>query len=137
MALLSQEFANFSPPLTRAADEPEIGEGIHAAENTRDEVAPADVRPAEAEGPKPTIREVRAIRSLLYNRLLLEAVLRRIEKAEAIILSYLLTQDDTSAQIGPYLVEVEADHSLDVTKTGDDDGWRQSYFPEIETIPMT
>lgn len=91
----------------------------------------------EREIPRATHREVRAIRSLLYNRLLLEAVQRRIEKAEAIIISYLLTQDDTSAQIGSYLVEVDTDHSIGVTKTGNDNGWRQPHFPELETIPMT
>ena len=38
----------------------------------------------------------------MYNRLLLEVVQRRIEKAEAIIRSYLLTQGSGTVRIGPY-----------------------------------
>jgi hypothetical protein len=89
----------------------------------------------ERETPKATLREVRAVRSLLYNQLLLEVVQRRIEKAETIILSYLLTQGDTEAQIGPYLVVIDAAHHIDVTKTSDD-GWYQLYFPEVDSPVM-
>lgn len=89
---------------------------------------------AEREVPKATIRDVRAVRSLLYNLLLLEAVQRRIEKAESIILSFLLIQDSASAQIGPYLVSVDDANHIIVTKTGDDDGWKQPYFPEMEEV---
>ena len=86
----------------------------------------------ERETPQVTRREVRAARSLLYNRLLLEVIQRRIEKAEAIVLSFLLMQDEATAQIGPYLVEIDTTNSIAVTKTDDDDGWKQPYFPEIE-----
>lgn len=81
------------------------------------------------------LRDVRAIRSLLYNRLLLEAVQRRIEKAEVIILSFLLTQGNASAQIGPYFVELDATQHLTITKT-EDDGWCQLYFPELDTTAL-
>jgi hypothetical protein len=86
------------------------------------------------QGPETTLRDVRAARSLLYNRLLLEVVQRRIERAETITLSYLLRQGDTSAQLGPYLVEVDEAQSIAITKTGDD-GWRQLYLPELESGP--
>ena len=69
----------------------------------------------------------------IINRLLMEVVQRRIERAEVVILSYLLTQSDTSAQIGPYLVELDADQHVTVTKT-EDDGWRQRYFPELDAL---
>ena len=94
-------------------------------------IAPTDPLPAERDRPKATIRDIRAVRSLLYNRLLLETVLKRIEKAEAIVLSYLLTQDRSAAQIGPYLVEVDPDNYIHLTMT-DSDGWRQLHIPEPE-----
>ena len=49
------------------------------------------------EAPKATFRDIRAARGLLYNRILLEVIYRRIERAEAIVLSYLLTQGETTA----------------------------------------
>lgn len=116
--------------------EPARGEGAGATEAASNGSAPA-VRPAAVERPQPTVREARAIRSLLYNRLLLEAVQRRIEKAEAIILSYLLTQEGACAQIGPYWVEVDADGRIGLTKTADDNGWSQLYFPEVEEFSRT
>jgi hypothetical protein len=134
-ALLS--VALVDPSLLAVVIEPEGGERLDATEDLHDGNVPTGVRPAEVERPRPTIREVRAIRSLLYNRLLLEVVQRRIEKAEVIILSYLLIQGETGAQIGPYLVEVDADHGIGVTRIADDDGWHQPYFPEMETISTT
>ena len=133
--LLSMAFIDPTPPA--AVIEPEGGEWLDATEDLRDGNVPTDLRPAEVERPGPTIREVRAIRSLLYNRLLLEVVQRRIEKAEVIILSYLLLQGETGAQIGPYLVEVDADHGIGVTRIADDDAWHQPYFPEMETLSTT
>ena len=131
-ALFSTEFADSSPSVV-AVIELEIGETtLKDNKNTCDDAASVDVGLAEAERPKPTIREVRAARSLLYNRLLLEMVQRRIEKAEAIVLSYLLTQEDTSAQIGPYLIEMDANDEINVTKTEDEDGWFQLYFSNLE-----
>ncbi len=88
----------------------------------------------EPQLPKATFREMRAVRSLLYNRLLLEVIQRRIEKAEAIILSFLLTQEEAGAQIGPYLVEVDAANHICLTRTETDD-WHQMYFPELEMAP--
>lgn len=89
----------------------------------------------EREKPKAALRDVRAVRSLLYNRLLLEVAQRRIEKAEAVIFAYLLTQGSASAQIGPYLVEADAAQHLTVTKT-EDDGWYQLYFSELDTVSL-
>lgn len=129
--LLSVALVDPSPPAVVV--DPGGGERFDATENLRDGNVPAGMCPAEVERPGPTIREVRAIRSLLYNRLLLEVVQRRIEKAEVIILSYLLLQGEAGAQIGPYLVEVDADHRIDVTRIAEDDGWHQPYFPEMET----
>lgn len=126
-----------APSSPAAVVEPGRGERFDAVDGLLDGNVPADLHPAEVERPGPTIREVRAIRSLLYNRLLLEVVQRRIEKAEVIILSYLLLQGEAGAQIGPYLVEVDADHGIGVTRIAEDDGWRQPYFPEMETISTT
>lgn len=132
MALFSPELTDFSPSSMVALAEPEIGEAFTEAEDADREVVPIDSCPGELERPTPTIREFRAVRSLLYNRLLMEVVQRRIEKAEAIILSYLLTQADSFTQIGPYFVELGEDHLLEVTKTEDGNGWYQLYFSEIE-----
>jgi len=90
----------------------------------------------ESEAPAPTLREVRALRSLLYNRLLLEVVQRRIEKGTATILSYLLTQEGLSAQIGPYFVWLDEDNNIEALRTLSDDDWQQLYFPEIEPKPI-
>ncbi len=92
----------------------------------------------EREVPAPTLREVRALRSLLYNRLLLEVVQRRIEKGTVTILSYLLTQEGLSAQIGPYFVWLDEDNNVEALRTlSDYDGWQQLNFPEMGTIPTT
>ncbi len=91
----------------------------------------------EREAPAPTLREARALRSLLYNRLLLEVVQRRIEKAETAILSYLLTQGGLSSQIGPYFVWLDEDNNIEALRTLSDDDWQQLYFPEMETSPAT
>ena len=87
--------------------------------------------PTKREAPKATLREIRAVRSLLYNRLLLERVLIRMEKAEAIILSYLLTQDAAATQIGVYLVELDPNSQIHITQT-ETDCWRQQQFAELE-----
>lgn len=88
----------------------------------------------QGERPRATLRDIRAVRSLLYNRLLLEVVQRRIEKAETIILSYLLTQGSTTAQIGPYWVELDATDHICLTRTETDDDWRQLYFSEVDAV---
>lgn len=85
------------------------------------------------EAPKATIRDVRAVRSLLYNRLLLERVLARIEKAEAIIVSYLLSRGDSNTQIGPYQVELDENNQITLTPT-EDDGWQQMRIPEVNAL---
>lgn len=87
----------------------------------------------ERERPKATPRVRRAVRSLFLNRLLLERVLVRIEKAEAIITSYLLAQGDTKAQIGPYLVEMDEDNRINLTPT-EDDGWQQMRIPGVDAL---
>jgi hypothetical protein len=86
----------------------------------------------ERQAPAPTLREARALRSLLYNRLLLQAVERRIEKGAATIISYLLTQENLSAQIGPYFVWLAENNTIEAVKTLNDDEWQQLYLPEIE-----
>lgn len=87
----------------------------------------------EQERPKATPRVRRAVRSLFLNRLLLERVLLRIEKAEAIILSYLLAQGDSKAQIGPYQVELDECNQIGLTPT-EDDGWQQMRIPGVDTL---
>lgn len=133
MALFSTELIDFSLPKPVVLAEPEIGETLKEAEDADGVVEPIDACLAEPETPKPTVRELRAVRSLLYNRLLMEVVQRRIEKAEAVILSYLLTQKNSFSQIGPYFIELGEEHFLEVTKTEDDSGWCQLYFPEWES----
>jgi hypothetical protein len=86
----------------------------------------------EASPPTATVREVRAVRSLVYNRLVLDVIQRRIEKAEAIVRSYLITQDGGSTRIGPYLVDMDEAEQIEVVKVEDDDGWRQLNIPEVE-----
>lgn len=89
----------------------------------------------ESERPKATLRDMRAVRSLLYNRLLLEVVQQRIEKAEAIIHGYSLAWGDSTAQIGPYLVELGDAKHLFLTRT-ETDGWEQLRLPEADGIPI-
>lgn len=78
----------------------------------------------EREGPETTIRLVRAIRSLAYNRRLQPLVEDRIERAEATIRNYLLLQDTTEAQIGPYEMKVDREGEIEVSQLAQD-GWRQ------------
>ncbi len=87
----------------------------------------------ERERLKATPRVRRAVRSLFLNRLLLERVLARIEKAEAIITSYLLAQGDSKAQIGPYLVELDDRNQISMTPT-ENDGWQQMRIPGVDTL---
>lgn len=87
----------------------------------------------EREKPKATPRVARAVRSLFYNRILLERALARIEKAEAIIVSYLLAQDDSNAQIGPFHVEMDDRNQISLTPT-EDDGWQQLRIPEMDAL---
>lgn len=87
----------------------------------------------ELQVPKPTLREVRAASSLLRNRLQLEAIERRIQKTTAIIVSYLLTQDSLSAQIGPYFVWLNEQNTIEAVRTLSDDDWQQLYLPKIES----
>lgn len=87
----------------------------------------------ERERLKATPRVRRAVRSLFLNRLLLERVLARIEKAEAIITSYLLAQGDSKAQIGSYLVELDEDNRINLTPTEDDD-WQQMRIPGVDSL---
>lgn len=131
--LFADELQEFTSSLPTDPSSSIAIEEVHP-ENEPPISTPAEPNIVEREVPKATLREVRAVRSLLYNLLLLEAVQRRIEKAESIVLSFLLIQDSASAQIGPYLVEADAANHISVTKTGDDDGWKQPYFPEMEEV---
>ena len=136
MVLFSQEIIDIPAPdpvvvvaeLARESPNQEI-------EHPNGQEAVSQPNSPEIVKPKATLRDIRAARSLLYNRLLLEVVQRRIENAEAIVLSYLVTQEGTSAQIGPYLVEVDAANDISVTKIGGNDGWKQPHFPELEPVP--
>lgn len=87
----------------------------------------------EQDRPRATHRVRRAVRSLFLNRLLLERVLIRVERAEAIIASYLLAQGDLKTQIGPYYVELDECNRISLTPT-EDDGWRQMRIPEVDTL---
>lgn len=136
MVLFSQEIIDIPAP------EPVVVVAELARESPNQEIehpngqeAVSQPNSPEIVKPKATLRDIRAARSLLYNRLLLEVVQRRIENAEAIVLSYLVTQEGTSAQIGPYLVEVDAANDISVTKIGGNDGWKQPHFPELEPVP--
>lgn len=132
--LFTGELIETTPPPSMAAT-PASETGELSEDNRFPTTTSVSAEPilVERETPKATLRDVRAVRSLLYNRLLLEVVQRRIEKAEATILSYLLTQSTTSAQIGPYLVELDASDRIGLTQT-ETDGWYQLYFSELETV---
>lgn len=129
----SQPLESKSPESLEATSTATIDEGF----KENDAVPPPADQSAitRREAPAPTLREVRALRSLLYNRLLLEVVQRRIEKAEATILSYLLTQEGSSAQIGPYFVWLAEDNNIEALRILSDDDWQQLCFPEMEMIP--
>jgi hypothetical protein len=78
----------------------------------------------EQEGSEATIRLVRAIRSLAYNRRLQPLVEDRIERAEATIRSHLLSSETTEARLGPYEMRVDDEGEIQIRRISQD-GWRQ------------
>jgi len=78
----------------------------------------------EREGPESTIRLLRAIRSLAYNRRLQPLVEQRIERAEATIRSHLILQGTAEIQIAPYEVQASEDDDIQLTRLSVDE-WQQ------------
>ena len=78
----------------------------------------------ERRRPDATVRLVRAIRSLAYNRQIRPLVEARIERAEATIRSHLLLQDTTELQIGPYEVQMNGADEIEITRLSVDE-WQQ------------
>jgi hypothetical protein len=78
----------------------------------------------ERAAPEATIRLIRAIRSLAYNRQLQPLVEERIERAEATIRSHLLLQDATEVQVGPYEVQMNGSDEIQITRLSVDE-WQQ------------
>ena len=78
----------------------------------------------EREGTEATIRVLRAIRSLAYNRRLQPLVEERIERAEATIRSHLILQGTAEAQIGPYEVQTNEKNEIRITRLSVDE-WQQ------------
>jgi hypothetical protein len=78
----------------------------------------------EREGVESTIRVLRAIRSLAYNRRLKPLVEERIERAEATIRSHLMLQGTAEIQIGPYEVQANEQDEIRITRLSVDE-WQQ------------
>ena len=78
----------------------------------------------ERESPENTIRLIRAIRSLSYNRNLQPLVEQRIERAEVTIRGHLLVKGTTGIQIGPYEVKINGPDEIEISKQSLDD-WHQ------------
>jgi len=136
--VLQHNLFNYQPPELKPSPLPE-----EAFESTDSEElklieghsSSTDQVGTELRAPAPGLREVKAVSSLLRNRLLLEVVERRIQKTSAIILSFLLTQEGLSAQIGPYLVWLAEGNKIEALKTLSDDDWQQLHFPEMKLNP--
>ena len=78
----------------------------------------------EREGPESTIRMLRAIRSLAYNRRLQPLVEERIERAEATIRSHLILHGKAEVQIGPYEAQTNDNDEIQITRLSVDE-WQQ------------
>ena len=78
----------------------------------------------EREGLESTVRVLRAIRSLAYNRRLQPLVEERIERAEATIRSHLILRGTAEAQIGPYGIQTNEDYEIRITRLSIDK-WQQ------------
>ena len=78
----------------------------------------------EREGLESTVRVLRAIRSLAYNRRLQPLVEERIERAEATIRSHLILQGTAETQIGPYEVQTNEHDEIRITRLAVDE-WQQ------------
>ena len=78
----------------------------------------------EREGLESTVRVLRAIRSLAYNRRLQPLVEERIERAEATIRSHLILRGTAEAQIGPYEIQTNEDDEITINRLAIDE-WQQ------------
>ena len=78
----------------------------------------------EREGLESTVRVLRAIRSLAYNRRLRPLVEERIERAEATIRSHLILRGTAEAQVGPYGVQTNERNEIKITRLSIDE-WQQ------------
>ena len=78
----------------------------------------------EREGPESTIRLLRAIRSLAYNRHLQPLVEERIARAEATIRSHLILSGTAETQIGPYEIQANDNNEIQITRLSVDE-WQQ------------
>jgi hypothetical protein len=79
-------------------------------------------------GAEDTVRVLRAIRSLNYNRRLLPLIERRIEYSEATIRNHLLLRGETEDQVGPYEIRLDDTGKVGVTQAYTDD-WSQMDLP--------
>lgn len=79
----------------------------------------------EKEGLDDTVRLLRAIRSLSYNRSLQPLVERRIAQAEAIIRNRFVLEGAMEVRVGPYEVKMGESDEIRLTRVPVD-GWRQA-----------
>jgi hypothetical protein len=84
----------------------------------------------EREGPEVMVRLMRSIRSLAYNRELKPLVEDRIERAEASLRGYLLTNGLAATRVGPYQVEMDEEGDISLTRLPVDD-WQQLPLPQL------
>ncbi len=85
----------------------------------------------EREGPEVMVRLIRSIRSLAYNRKLQPLVEDRIERAEASLRSYLLTDGAATTRVGPYQVDMDEEGGISLTRLPGDD-WQQLPLSQLE-----
>lgn len=75
----------------------------------------------------------RAVRSLAFNRSLLPAVEDRLDRAESIVRSRLLSSGGESIQAGPFGVSLDEDQNVKLEWHGGDD-WQQLQLPDIDAL---
>ena len=82
---------------------------------------------------KETLKAIRAVRSLEYNRALKPKVEARLEKARSRLKAYLMLNGATSIRLGNYQAEL-VDGDPVVTKVPPD-GWEQVELPGLDAGP--
>ena len=85
----------------------------------------------EREGLEVVVRLMRSIRSLAYNRELQPLVEDRIERAEANLRGYLLTNGLAATRVGPYQVEMDEEGDIFLARLPGDD-WQQLPLPQLD-----
>ena len=85
----------------------------------------------EREGPEVMVRLMRSIRSLAYNRELQPLVEDRIERAEANLRGYLLTNGLAATRVGPYQVDMDEEGGISLARLPGDD-WQQLPLPQLD-----